>query len=137
MTEIDPETGLAKLPDGYFWRVESSSLEIIYKVPQGKWSEWARGEGAWYANADVEFRGHWFWREHRFRCRASEQVAWIERYGEWEQISIDWFWRCITPDPNTAENLVQRTIDSYEKWQTAIKRQSILGDYPPKKLGKK
>lgn len=156
---IDPTTGLPELPEGYFWRISEHRIEIIRILQEeGEWSEWERikPKGRRWSTKSVAFefelRPHPILRlllprgyQRARRNLVESCVAW-ERYGEgW--LEMTWEWGAAgpdEPDPVTPENVIERcqaVLAGWEKRKTEEAereaRQSLYGDYPPKKLEEK
>ena len=145
IAEIDETTGLPVLPEGHFWRVERNALRIMRSEPASEWSGWASGSGSNYGEYSawgVEHRTRQEPRrwprkpvtliEYRTRRAARNVDVVVNRYGEWV-----WefrAWRCVEPDPITAENLHERALETLVGWRFDQAVDALLGDYPPKRF---
>lgn len=111
MTEIDLETGLPKLPKGYFWRIEKYNPAITPRVAIAIMKESTRRK--------------WF-----------KTVEWAYEFS-----SVDVFAQQLEQSENPEAwvlELAQKVYDrSVYKWRAETQTErvnALYGDYPPKKL---
>ena len=128
MIRIDPQTGLPRLPDGYFWRVDTSGVQIrkIFVTP---WSSYRRHE----TNYDMP------WTVYKVETREVDTF----RYGffgrkipykrvEYRHVGsymVEFKSVIIEPD-----SILEECQQLLEYWEQTEKRRALYGDYPPKKL---
>lgn len=138
--EIDPATGLPRLPDGMRWNIQANVIAIERFVPAG---EWGTSPLLWdYEIRDTEISakvrrwwgGYVTRTETRTEYRNKEYYAEVfsVKYGKWE-----WGAYCSLPrgnDPVTPENLLERTTDVLKRYNAKTRLTKIYGTYPPKKF---
>lgn len=129
MSEIDPNTGLPKLPEDYFWRITPHGVEIRKRLPDTDWE---------YIPA--------MYRNHQ-DCKV--EVRWVDnpRMRKWNRLFYVFLQDDRIPETrytNRSEVVVQseyvpvlkRTIQGIcEELLDALESRMMVGDYPPNKLG--
>lgn len=145
MTNIDETTGLPKLPEDHFWRIEENRIQIM---ESGEWTEWGAPEPYYYEPDEKESRevietvsigvgrrvripnGNPPKEEHRYLTHISK---YSKRYGKWGyKLSIGEY--LLDGNPVTPDNILERCTEVLQEWEDEKKRKELYGDYPPKKL---
>lgn len=111
MTELDIETGLPKLPEGYFWRIEKYNPAITPRVAIAIMRESTRRK--------------WF-----------KTVEWAYEFS-----SVDIFAQELeqSADPEgwvleLAKKVYDRAVPKWRAESQVQRVEFLYGDYPPKKL---
>lgn len=146
--EIDEITGLPRLPEGQYWRIEKNHIRIMGE-PQ--WTDWTTTAGAYRYSLEVEERlrprDKSKWWEQRMSLKSPKKLTEYrylldteltgQKFGEWD---CEWSYgsMLIKPDPVTRENVVERCQALLEREAAEeLKKaqdEAFYGDYPPKKL---
>ena len=144
MSEIDETTGLPKLPEGHFWRVEPNALLIMQNREAGEWTGWAYGHGTTYrfdSSHDLETRDRSEKQglrrvlvpEYRVRRAKGPLALFAKRFGTWKEWG-DGNRRFVENDPVTPANLLERALETLADWEATKAANALLGDYPPKRF---
>lgn len=161
--KIDTTTGLPGLPEGYFWRINGYSVQIMREVETGTWSDWYRipenftaglrtaedaanqGRRA-YKEGAYEFQGRvvkpgFFGGlafEYRKRRNAHSNDVFTHYYSG-SDVMGSWGYEFEEEGRNTKSNILRRVTACYTEWIETQREDAevaeLIGDYPPKKLG--
>lgn len=154
--EIDPNTGLPKLPEGLYWRVQEFYISI---VREDTWDDWALNERC--QCEDISYDGpqcgprmdgwSWFFREPRRDEVGREALGPEARYvtapgggykhevrrGYSETVAVNTYTTLLVGE-TTRDNVIERCESLLDKYLREAEIQEmkdkLYGDYPPKKL---
>lgn len=153
--DIDPDTGLPRLPEGYFYRVSEYEVSIMEDRGPGPWMS---SMPSWYEHSgEVEsrqvmgemndwhrpwymfgFRRHYKYEVPRTQYRSTRETMMVARYSE-DVITGDHLplrsagegghWVEVNKD-----NLISMAEVARLRWESAKEVSKLIGDYPPKKF---
>lgn len=132
MTKIDPRTGLASLPDTYFWRVTEGTygvdpifyLHIVHRKEEVvKWLSWfSKEKTKTTVSEEVIYEGYVWNRDVKYGSEFAKYVTpkWLQDSSVYEY-----------------ENYLEECEKSRDAQQYREGSKKYVGDYPPKSINRK
>jgi hypothetical protein len=118
IAELDPETGLALLPEGYIWRVEASNRYLELRLVQITTKTLSRPKWLFFGSEEY--------------TETTESIL-MEDFFDTHNLL-----HSTRTKENIAYHLAQLSKKIFKKWQEEQAKwdlmRSFRGDYPPKKL---
>jgi hypothetical protein len=112
--EIDPDTGLPVLPEGFFWRVDGPTS--FYGHPDKPMVRLMRTVE--YQDSRVTIPGRWPWSKGVLAVLTRDDSVLFKPL----------------PDEFTKEHIRKAAVAIWDRWQVVKAREALVGDYPPKRL---